>query len=903
MIIKKTEFSATPTQDANKTNSEYKKNNNNYYGCNSFSGSDMVAIMTIPGLSGSKGIYVLGSLQTLSISTSMQRSPIRSIGNINAKDYVMGPRTIAGSLVFAVFDKHFAYEAMQDIQGEIGTYNFLADELPPFDITVTMANEYGKMSRLVIYGVRLVNEGQVMSINDIYIENTYQFVAKDYDYLTDQTDSVNDIAAIGSIKPTDEITIDTINSEDIEPIKDDKPEDKNIDINKIKVIAKTKDALVNDGINEKGSVELTLNIKQQNGFIELFDDKDISLYKFDLQSVALPIIHYLNKGQYYAKYVRNNEYSIKCNFTIGEAVIDSTLPNKPIILCKEIVNNLFYVDLKASDNISKGICYVKKAFKDNVSNYEFVTFEDKKCRIKLELNNEYIIKAYNGNKYSEDIELYTDKNLQNIFDDFKSYIENNKTKIPTDYYSYFNTLWNNLISIVKLSNSNYIVSTALYKAKQTQTDYNIRKIYDYYLKEAIDYENNFTKYNNKINVVEAPIIINYTLSIIELNYNIDHITIFNGEKYPKTIMNTDFKKDGDKYTYQLKCAAGLYTIIAYDIFERESAPINIMVYDSSVKSEMLSKENMENATKQENVELIAIRNNCFDKIIKGDTNYLIYNQLLFNTNKLYNCVAEPIIKINNEDKLVINVDYINKESYYLCLDEAIDLKFGSLVFREKLNRNIKTYTFYKDKYGLIKDTRYCLWIEDSSGEIISDITSFSFANITSDITQQINSLLLNRIKNYYSETDNKSFILSYNEDIKEISPIEIFDECILNNFNLKNNNVIRKDLLLDAIDAKCKFYNNRLVNIIANIVINKHDSQIDINITNAIYNTVNISIIRNDNINHYVFDLNDSVTLESGINGLIIQFVNEKDVTKPIVIDIATKDILRNAGASLEVNL
>ena len=45
----------------------------------------------------------IGELQTVSYSIYQEKKPVRSIGNINAKDYVMGPRTIAGSLVFSVF--------------------------------------------------------------------------------------------------------------------------------------------------------------------------------------------------------------------------------------------------------------------------------------------------------------------------------------------------------------------------------------------------------------------------------------------------------------------------------------------------------------------------------------------------------------------------------------------------------------------------------------------------------------------------------------------------------------------------------------------------------------------------------------------------------------------------------
>ena len=76
---------------------------------------------------------------------------------------------------------------MKDIGDSTNSgYAFLIDEIPPFDIVISAANEYGLRSRMVIYGVRLVNEGQVMSINDVYTENTYQFVATDLEYLTDE---------------------------------------------------------------------------------------------------------------------------------------------------------------------------------------------------------------------------------------------------------------------------------------------------------------------------------------------------------------------------------------------------------------------------------------------------------------------------------------------------------------------------------------------------------------------------------------------------------------------------------------------------------------------------------------------------------------------------------------------
>ena len=134
-------------------------------------------------------VTTLGKLQTLSYSIYQQKQPVRCLGNMNAKDYVYGQRTIAGSLVFAVFNRHWLVDIYDQLinKGMMKNWHYIADEIPPFDITISFANEYGYDSKMALYGVRLMTEGQVMSINDIYIENTYQFVATDIEYL----DSLN----------------------------------------------------------------------------------------------------------------------------------------------------------------------------------------------------------------------------------------------------------------------------------------------------------------------------------------------------------------------------------------------------------------------------------------------------------------------------------------------------------------------------------------------------------------------------------------------------------------------------------------------------------------------------------------------------------------------------------------
>ena len=99
-------------------------------GYDSYSGCDIVVTARLSTLNNStkkleEKIYTLGSLQTLSVSTHQDKKPVRVIGSMNALDYTMGQRTIAGSLVFAVFDKHFATEMFNDLEAATGKTFFL----------------------------------------------------------------------------------------------------------------------------------------------------------------------------------------------------------------------------------------------------------------------------------------------------------------------------------------------------------------------------------------------------------------------------------------------------------------------------------------------------------------------------------------------------------------------------------------------------------------------------------------------------------------------------------------------------------------------------------------------------------------------------------------------------------
>jgi hypothetical protein len=53
-----------------------------------------------------------------------------------------------------------------------------ADEIPPFDITITFRNEYGQGAKMAIYGVEILNEGMGLSIDDLTTEKACTFIAR-----------------------------------------------------------------------------------------------------------------------------------------------------------------------------------------------------------------------------------------------------------------------------------------------------------------------------------------------------------------------------------------------------------------------------------------------------------------------------------------------------------------------------------------------------------------------------------------------------------------------------------------------------------------------------------------------------------------------------------------------------
>jgi hypothetical protein len=133
----------------------------------------------------------LGNLQTISVQTYRDKTPVRSLGTSYVKEYTRGGRTIAGSMIFTLFNEHALAQLIRslansdtykEMDSDIST--LIADQLPPIDLTIAFVNEYGSASQMGIYGVEFMSDGMTLSIEDIISEEVLQFVARDIDVMT-----------------------------------------------------------------------------------------------------------------------------------------------------------------------------------------------------------------------------------------------------------------------------------------------------------------------------------------------------------------------------------------------------------------------------------------------------------------------------------------------------------------------------------------------------------------------------------------------------------------------------------------------------------------------------------------------------------------------------------------------
>lgn len=145
----------------------------NYY--KSFSGTDTLAFIILPDASP----VVIGSLTTISYSMYRNKRPVINIGRTNINGVTRGSRIFAGTMIFTLINQHWLKELQEKIDWMKEYDELKVDELPLFDIMIVSANEYGNSVTMYIYGVDFTDEAQTVSVEDLFTENTFSFIARD----------------------------------------------------------------------------------------------------------------------------------------------------------------------------------------------------------------------------------------------------------------------------------------------------------------------------------------------------------------------------------------------------------------------------------------------------------------------------------------------------------------------------------------------------------------------------------------------------------------------------------------------------------------------------------------------------------------------------------------------------
>ena len=155
----------------------------------SFSGADYRFVFVMPdGIEKQARAREMTEIQTVSVSTHRGTTPVRGLGHVGVKGYARGSRTVAGSIVMTVFDRHPLYDLLRQRpqylepnthtpadQGDLSY--LLPDQMPPFDLMIFANSEYGVSARRFIYGVEIASEGTVTSSHNMITEVTFQFTA------------------------------------------------------------------------------------------------------------------------------------------------------------------------------------------------------------------------------------------------------------------------------------------------------------------------------------------------------------------------------------------------------------------------------------------------------------------------------------------------------------------------------------------------------------------------------------------------------------------------------------------------------------------------------------------------------------------------------------------------------
>lgn len=149
----------------------------------SFSGADVLLYASINnGITTNR--YELGAIETISISTHRDTAPVRVIGQDAPVAYRGGTRTVSGTMIFSkVYNGAFEQMILENNLFAVGDIKGIQspDRMPPFHIQLHVATEYSDAARVAhLRDITIMDSGQTVSIHDVYTEQSYSYVAREF---------------------------------------------------------------------------------------------------------------------------------------------------------------------------------------------------------------------------------------------------------------------------------------------------------------------------------------------------------------------------------------------------------------------------------------------------------------------------------------------------------------------------------------------------------------------------------------------------------------------------------------------------------------------------------------------------------------------------------------------------
>lgn len=733
-------------------------------GYDSYSGCDIVVTASLPlGENNETTYFTLGSLQTLSVSTHQDKRPVRSIGNINAKDYVMGQRTIAGSLVFAVFDRHFADKIMKSVSV------IMPDEIPALNLTVNFANEYGRSSRMAIYGVKLINEGQVMSINDLYTENTYQFVALGMEVLTadndkDSTESgggggkqpdtvgkapgSNKTPAQDEIINKDDIVGEVINSEEFQAsggrVISDQLRNNSDYSNKetISLFASVEQPALNE---TTGLVTLTLSPIQREGFIyisNLISGETVHTIQVNNSknyTTELTVGYY---NAIYMNTMRTKESNVvkivvrKTDAEITASTANAAMARNSFPIIENLKSDSISVSVY-NNNFNNVVCFSSGEEEYiQTNNNKTIVFND------LRSNTEYNIYATNGTNESNIVTIKTFPEKNTYYNMFKEFIRSNRNMLQNDY----DTMINKLDSL-------------LVKNDEGKMQWDYGNILD----GVSTLDNDIVKQELLLYCIQ------FENSMLEA-YNINNpykLNIIRNDIFDTNLTTKDWDltkyysiKDGKSKLEGLMTSDDMFNGQPNKIYSLQGISDNIgsikqyLTVFSAEGKEFLNK--YKDVNKYKTLDLASIR--ATYPSLNSEELYA----LAIKDNHLCDryILEEPYI-YKEDNVIYADIDYSDKvlldDVYYLCISEIYSTLDTIPCRKIPFNRLTKEINLDENYIPFDSEHIYNAWIENTTGNILSKTFIFNYKQsaglskaLDKDLLKLLESkkrLLLNRLPN------------------------------------------------------------------------------------------------------------------------------------------------------------